>query len=334
MRIRLLPVVVVALSAALLAAAPAGAVPRAAAADVKRGVVDVSTDLAYQGAAAAGTGIVLTPSGYVLTNNHVIRGATTIHVTEVSTGRTYPATVVGYSVSSDVALLRLRGASGLKTAAFGSSARARVGDAVTAVGNAGGTGGAWISRGKVTKLKTAITAGDDRGSSTRLVGLIETSAALEPGDSGGPLLDAAGRVIGINAAASRSFDFNATRSRAYAVPIDRALAIARQIRAGRGSAAVHVGPTAFIGVSVASRFDDPSSGAVVRAVVPSSPAERVGLQPGDVIVSVAGRPVGSPTALTAAMLRLSPGTSVKIRWTDESGATHTGTLRPIAGPPQ
>ena len=231
-------------------------------------------------------------------------------------------------------MLRLRGATGLKTAAFGSSARAQVGDAVTAVGNAGGTGGAWISRGKVTKLHTSITAGDDRGSSMRLVDLIETSAALEPGDSGGPLLNAAGRVIGINTAASRGFDFDSSRSRAYAVPIDRALGIVRQIRTGRRSSTVHVGPTAFIGVSVGSRFDDQTSGAVVRAVVPGSPAERVGLEPGDVIVSLGGRPVGSPTALTTAMLRVSPGAAVKIRWTDEYGSTHTGTLRPVAGPPQ
>ena len=102
MRIRWLPAVVSAVVLVAVGASPAVAAPRAPAVDVKRGVVDVSTDLAYQGAAAAGTGIVLSSSGLVLTNNHVIRGATTVHVTDVSTGRTYPATVVGYSVSSDV----------------------------------------------------------------------------------------------------------------------------------------------------------------------------------------------------------------------------------------
>src|SRR5262245_13650545 len=168
-------------------------------AKVDAGVVDVNTQLAYAGGAAAGTGIVVSASGEVLTNNHVIRGATTIRVRNVADGRTYAATVAGYSVPADVALLKLKGAAGLTTARIGNSATVRPGQRVSAVGNTGGVGGSpRVSNGQVTALRQTITVTDDRGSSTRLTGLIKTSVPLQPGDSGGPLLDGAGRVIGIN----------------------------------------------------------------------------------------------------------------------------------------
>ena len=104
------------------------------------GVVDIDTVLKYQGAQAAGTGIVLTSSGVILTNNHVIDGATSISVTVVSTGATYTATVVGDDPTQDVAVLQLQNASGLKTAKLGDSNGVSVGEAVTGVGNAGGVG--------------------------------------------------------------------------------------------------------------------------------------------------------------------------------------------------
>ena len=215
------------------------------------GVVVVNTRLAYGGGGGAGTGIVLTSSGTVLTNNHVIRGADSIRVTVPSTGRTYTATVAGYSVSKDIALLKLRDAQGLATVRTGNSNTVDVGDSVTAVGNGGGTGKLTTKSGKVTGLGQSITIRNVDGEPFTLPGLIETTTPLRSGDSGGPLLSG-GRVIGIDAAASGGFYFRGS-AQGYAIPINRALKIAGQIEAGRRSSTVHVGPTAFLGVGLSAR---------------------------------------------------------------------------------
>ena len=212
------------------------------------GVVVVNTRLAYGGGGGAGTGIVLSSSGTVLTNNHVIRGADAIRVTVPSTGRTYAATVAGYSVSKDIALLKLRNAQGLATVRTGNSNTVDVGDSVTAVGNAGGTGKLTTKTGKVTGLSESITVSNVDGDPFTLPGLIETTAPLRGGDSGGPLLSG-GRVIGIDAAAAGGFYFRGS-AQGYAIPINRARKIARQIDSGRQSSTVHVGPTAFLGVGL------------------------------------------------------------------------------------
>src|SRR5882757_1789430 len=170
------------------------------------GVVDINTVLTYQGAEAAGTGMVLTSSGEVLTNNHVVEGATSIKVTIVSTGATYTAKVVGTDPTDDVAVIQLQNASGLQTAKFGDSSDVKAGDAVTAVGNAGGTGGTpSAAKGSVTATGQTLTASDENGSNAEtLTGMIEINAAVVAGDSGGPLYDADGNVIGMDTAASTS----------------------------------------------------------------------------------------------------------------------------------
>jgi S1-C subfamily serine protease len=150
------------------------------------GVVVVDTKLGYQGGAAAGTGIVLTSTGEVLTNNHVIQGATSVEVVVPGTSHHYSGKVVGYDVSADVAVVQLSGASNLKTASLGNSSKVTIGQAAEALGNAGGTGTLTSASGTVTGLAKAITVSDDQGGSERLTGLIETNAALQPGDSGGP----------------------------------------------------------------------------------------------------------------------------------------------------
>lgn len=295
----------------------------------RTGVVVVNTSLGYQGGIAAGTGIVLTSSGEVLTNNHVIHGATTVRVTDVSTGTTYPATVLGYSVSKDIAVLQLRNAHGLQTASIGDSAGLSAGDLVTAVGNAGGTGTLSVVRGRINALGRSITVGDDSGVSSRLSGLIETSARLEPGDSGGPLLGN-GRVIGVDTAASSGFEYQGS-GRGFAIPIDTAMAIAKQVEAGHGSAIVHIGPTAFLGVSLGQSG---SHGAVVEAVVPRSPADRAGLVPDDVITSFGGHGVSSPAGLQRLVLRVSPGAAKRLTWVDPYGYGRSATVRMVEGPPQ
>lgn len=168
-----------------------------------RGIVDIDTVLAYQGAEAAGTGMVLTADGEVLTNNHVVEGATAITVTVVSTGRRYSASVVGTDATDDVAVLKLAGASGLATAVLAAHAAISAGDRVTAVGNAGGTGRLVAASGTVTATSQTITTqAEESVASETLNGLIETDAAIVAGDSGGPLYNASGRVIGMDTAAS------------------------------------------------------------------------------------------------------------------------------------
>ena len=300
------------------------------------GVVVVRTNLGYQNSAAAGSGIVLSSAGEVLTNNHVIRGATTIRVTDVSVGRTFTATVVGYDVSRDIAVLRLGNAHGLRTAAIGDSADLKVGDRVTAVGNAGGTGALTITRGRLTGLRRSITVSDEQGGSSRLTGLIKTNADLQPGDSGGPLLDSRLRVIGVDAAASSGVGFQPSGGEGFAIPINTAIAIAKEIEAGQRSATVHVGPTAFLGVALSQPTDygQDVSGAVVASVVPGSPADNAGLAPDDLITSLGGHTVSSPVNLQRLLLQVSPGTAVRLTWIDQYGDTNSATVRPVSGPPQ
>ena len=327
-----------AVAAALLAVAsialggPSGA--SAAAGGVKTGVVVVNTSLAT-GGGAAGTWIVLTSSGEVLTNNHVIRGADAIRVTDVSTGRSYSATVTGYSVSKDIALLKLRNASGLRTATLGNSSTVALGDRVTAVGNAGGTGVLSTKKGKLTGLRQSITVSDGEGGASRLSGLIETSAPLRPGDSGGPLLRN-GNVIGVDAAASASLAFPGGSGEGYAIPIDTAVGIVRQIEAGHRSSVVHVGPTAFLGVAVGrpGYYGQSTAGALVQDVVPGSPADRAGIGPDDVITSLGGKKIASPNQLRNTILRLAPGRSVKLVWLDQYTGANRATVRLVSGPPQ
>jgi S1-C subfamily serine protease len=299
----------------------------------RTGVVIVDTNLAFSGNAAAGTGIVLSSSGYVLTNNHVIRGATKIRVTDPSDGRTFSASVLGYSVLKDVALLKLQNPRGLKTARFGNSSSARVGQAVTAVGNAGGTGSLTVVTGRVTALAQSISVSDDQGGSTRLVGLIETSAPLQPGDSGGPLL-LNGRVIGIDAAASQTTSFGDTGD-GFAIPINGAMSIAHQIQSGRRSSTVHVGATAFLGVLLAQPdYPNDSSGAIVQDVVSGSAAARAGIEGGDVITGAAGRQIASASDLRRVILQIAPNKPLRLAWTDTQGFSRSATVRPAPGPPQ
>jgi S1-C subfamily serine protease len=304
---------------------------RSGAAPIGNGVVVIETALGYSGGEAAGTGIVLTSSGEVLTNNHVIRGATTIKVVVPKTGRTYTAHVVGYSVAADVAVLQLRGASNLKTVALGNSAALRVGQAVTALGNANGTGLLSSATGRITGLGKTITAGDDQGGSEQLTGLIETNAGVVAGDSGGPLLDGSGRVLGIDTAGSASDGFqDVSRSDAYAIPINRAVAIAKQIETGKASSTVHIGTTAFLGIEV----EPAGSGATIVGVVSDGPAAAAGLAAGDTITALDGHAITTPTSLTTRLLTLKPGTRVTLTVVGSDGSTRSVSVTLGSGPAQ
>lgn len=336
MKRRILTLLGVAAALAVAGAHVAGA--RSSTSSPPTGVVIVNTNLAYENGAAAGTGMVLTPSGEVLTNNHVIRGATTIHVVVPQTRRTYTARVLGYDPSADVALLQLKNASGLATVSLGNSAKVENGQTVIAVGNAGGTGALTVTSGSITGLGKTITVNDDQGGASQLSNLIQTDAALRPGDSGGPLLDSSHHVVGMDSAASTGFYFQQGASEGYAIPIDSATAIAKQIAAGKSSAHVHVGGTGFLGVQI-----DPSgyfnrgsfnAGIIVTGVVPGSPVAKAGIVSGDVITAVDGHAVASQPALVALILPHHPGDKVALKWVDQRGNSHGATIALASGPPQ
>ena len=324
----------VAVTCVLLFAGGIGFAHRSEGAVTASGVVDVTTNLAYENGSAAGTGIVLTPSGRVLTNNHVIRGATTIRVTDPNTERSYRATVLGYSVTGDIALLQLKNVSNLSTVAIGDSSRVRIGQRVTAVGNAGGVGGTPSSaEGTITGLDRSITVSDGDGRSARLTHLIRIDAALEPGDSGGPLFNTSGRVIGVNAAASVGFEFR-TSNEGYAIPINRALGVVREISAHRPSVTIHVGPTPFLGLSLAASREGLGSGPFVAGVATGSPADRAGILVGSLITKMDGRALATRDDLLTRLLRHQVGDTVTLRWIDRSGKSHSAGIKTIAGPPQ
>jgi len=301
----------------------------------------------------------------VVTNNHVIDGATTISVTDVGNGKTYSASVVGYNRTKDIAVLQLHGASGLNTATIGNSSSVSVGEDIVGIGNAGGTGGTpSAAGGTVTALNQSITASDEGdATSEQLTELIETNADIQPGDSGGSLVDTSGDVLGIDTAASAGFSFQSSGqssgNQGYAIPINEAITIAKEIEAGTSSSTVHIGATAFLGVEVAqstcggntgggSGFgfggggfggnsgsgSSSSSGALICSVITSSPAQESGLAEGDTITSLSGQSVTSPGALTNLLEPFHPGDKVTIGWTDTSGNTHTASVQLSSGPPQ
>jgi S1-C subfamily serine protease len=250
---------------------PAGT-PRAAAArqtmddqavyrQVVPGIVDVTSNLQYLQETAKGTGFVINAAdGLILTNNHVIDQATSVTVTLVTSGRSYPARVLGYDAADDIALLQVRGVKGLRAVRTGDSSLAAVGTPVLAIGNEAGQGGSpTVAPGVVSSLGRTIVASDQSSGLTEtLYGILQTSADIRPGDSGGPLADAAGRVIGIDTAAGGSKVYSG-----YAIPINQALPVARQIEAGwrvgqggpggagqigSGKSKVQIGLPAFLGV--------------------------------------------------------------------------------------
>ena len=228
---------------------------------VEPGLVIINTALQYSSEQAAGTGMVIKSDGLVLTNNHVIEDSTRISATVVSTGRTYQAQVVGYDVTGDIALIKLEGASGLHTVPIGSSATLKTGQTVIAMGNAEGQSMIIPATGTITALNQTITASNQGGSvsSETLHGMIETNADVVSGDSGGPLSNTSGQVIGMDTAGN-SVRFQSQSVAGFAIPINTALAIARQINAGQASSTITIGYPPFMGIYIAQGSDSSPQG--------------------------------------------------------------------------
>jgi putative serine protease PepD len=241
-----------------------------------------------------GTGIIISPDGYILTNAHVVSGATKVSVSTSSSSKALTATVVGADESHDVALIKIDGGSGLPAAELGRSADVKVGDDVVAIGNALGLrGDPTVTRGIVSALNRTVD---------NLTGMIQTDAAINPGNSGGPLVNSAGQVIGINTAVAA----DGAQNIGFAIPIDKAKSLADRLKSGQGPA-----PTAFLGVST-TETSDGSAGALVVQLVAGGPAAKSGISVGDLIVSFDGKPVSSADTLSGLVQLRQPGDTVQV----------------------
>lgn len=286
------------------------------------GIVQIASTLTN--GTGAGTGLVLDSDGTIVTNHHVVDGATKIEVTVVSTGQTYNAKYVGGDAVTDVAVIQLEGATGLTPVDLSEDA-ARVGDEITAVGDAGGDGGTLTAApGTVSALGQDITVQSTDGSSSKLTDLIQMDAYVVPGDSGGAVLDDDGDVVGMNVAASSgSRDVTG-----YAIPIATVESIVDQIESGVESGNVELGYSGYLGVGL----DPSASSALVAQVIDDTAAEEAGLAVGDTITAVDGETVRTADALRSAIAAHDPGDSVTITWTTSGGSTESATVTLGEGP--
>lgn len=286
------------------------------------GVVFVAGE--SSGGIAAGTGMVLTPDGKVLTNYHVVAGTQALEVTIADSGDTYPATVLGFDQSKDVALLQLEGASGLVTITVDHD-EVKVGDPVAAVGNAGGNNELVRAPGEVVRLNRSLTVNSDSpwGSQENLSGVIETTAGAVPGHSGGPMFDAEAEVLGITTAGSSQ------AGRSYAVPIADALAVVDLIEAGKDVGTVRVGPAGYMGIVIgnASRH-----GVTITDVVSGSPADEAGIEIGSTLVKVGDTRVSETTNLATVIRALEPGDEVTVEWLTPRGKARSALVTLTASP--
>ena len=302
--------------------------PRDLAGQVGPQVVDISTKFGYNNAIGAGTGIVIDPNGVVLTNNHVISSATDISAVDVGNGQSYAVDVIGYDRTADIAVLQLRGAGGLPSAAIGGGVS--VGEPVTALGNAGGQGGApEVVSGKVVGLNASVSATDTlTGANEGLGGLIHSDTPIKPGYSGGPLVNGAGQVVGVNTAATDTYKMSGGTG--FAIPIGRAMGVAGQIRSGAGSNTTHIGPTAFLGLGVT---DNNGNGARVERVVNTGPAGGAGISPGDVITGIDTVQINGATSMTEVLVPHHPGDTIAVHYRAADGGDRTANITLAEGPP-
>jgi S1-C subfamily serine protease len=307
------------------------------------GVVLIDTELGYEKAEAAGTGIVLSKDGLVLTNNHVIADSTKIAVTVATTGKTYTASVVGSDSTEDVAVLQLKDAEDLQPATIDDDT-VDVGDDVTAVGNSEGSGRLMAAEGTVTDLGASVTTtAKGTEDSETLDGMIEVQTDIVSGDSGGALLDDEGEVVGMDTAASSG----TAVVTGFAIPIETALTTAESIIDGEQTSTNTLGYPAFlgIGVSQSGQSGQPgqsgqsgqpgaaaTEGAVVAGVYEDTPAAEAGLAAGDTITAIGSTPITDGNSLSEAISDHEPGDTVSLTWTDTTGDNHTAEVTLTQGP--
>ena len=288
------------------------------------GLVRIVSTMKYADGEAAGTGMVLTSDGEVITNHHVVEGATTVKVTVMSSGKTYTAKVVGTDPTADVAVLQLQDASGLSTITPDTDSVA-TGDKVTAVGDGKGTVD-YLSAasGQVVATDQSITTqSEGTASGEKLTGLTEISSDVVSGYSGGATYDSEGEVLGMTTAASSGTNDIV----GYAIPIATVLKVADDLEAGVQSSAYSYGYPAFLGVGLSN-----GSAPTVAQVYDGTPADDAGITAGDTITKLGGTSVSTATQLQAAVAQHAPGDSVSIAWKDADGTGHTATVTLVQGP--
>jgi len=290
-------------------------------------VVDINTinqtDTGY--AIAAATGMIVSSDGFIVTNNHVVEEATSIKVVIEGHASQYKATFVGADPAADVAVIKLDGLTGLPSVHFGNSSTISIGDEVVALGNAGGRGGRpAVTTGTISALGRTITASDQiTTQAEQLTGMIETNATIKPGNSGGPLVDDHGLVIGMNTAGDPG---------GYALPIDRVRAIASAIEQGRSGGGVVLGLRAFLGVvGQLPKSGSKPNGVDVTRIVLGDPAAEGGIEPGDVIVEFDGKSTPTVLVLQHLVLAERPGDVATVTFNSPNGL-ETSSVRLIEGP--
>jgi S1-C subfamily serine protease len=288
--------------------------------------VDIDASTATHDGEVAGTGMIITSSGEVLTNNHVIDDTVGITAQVDGAGTVYKAVVVGYDATDDVALIQLQGASNLPTVPLGNSSAVSVGNQLTVIGNALGKGGTpAVVSGVVSQLDQQITASDESGDTENLTGMLEVQADIQPGDSGGPEINSAGQVVGMTTAGSQSdvpSGQETSTTTGFAIPINKAMQIIAEIRAGGGTN-VHIGNAAELGIGV---NPGGTHGAVVASILAGSAAANAGVATGDVITAIGNHTINSANDLHNVMEGYSSGQNVTIVWTDLSGSSHSATI--------
>jgi S1-C subfamily serine protease len=276
--------------------------------------------------------MLLSTDGEMLTNAHVVDGATSIKVTLFGDKDARDADLLGLDDSADVAVVKLRDTKGLdgRPVKLGTSEKMKVGDDVVAIGNALALpGGPTVTEGIVSALNRSLDGAGDR-----LSGLIQTDAAINPGNSGGPLVNADGEVIGMNTAVIQGTGEALAQNIGFAIAIDTVKPMLDGLRRGAAGA-----PQGYLGVTsqtltpdIAQRFDFAvDKGAVVVDVVAGSPADRAGLRRLDLITRVGDRQIATNADLQSAVRSHKPGDQVEIAWkrgTEDRTATVTLAARP------
>lgn len=281
------------------------------------GVVIINTIDEFSQSTAAGTGMVIDSNGIVVTNHHVVKGSTAVKVMVPSTNQTYSAEVLGYDNSADVAVLSLTGAWNLVSVVTDTSG-VRVGDDVTAVGNADGAGQIVAVTGEITATGRSITVDNNDGTTSSLSDLIQMNAAIVPGDSGGAVLDDDGEVIGMNVAGSTSNRTTTT----FAIPITTVLDVAQDVLDGNDTKNITLGRTAALGIHVSGQTQD----IYVISVVPGGPAETTGITVGSWIIEIDGTTLTNTSELSTILAQHNPGDQIKIKWIDSYDLTYTSIL--------
>jgi putative serine protease PepD len=277
----------------------------AVAARVLPSVVQLQVDGAT--VSGEGSGIVLGADGLLLTNNHVIEAAASGGrvVALFHDGTSAPAQIVGRDPSSDLAVLRAQGVSGLTPVALGNSDSVRVGQQVVAFGAPLGLGGT-VTTGIISALDRAVSVGEESGASEATVlSALQTDAAINPGNSGGPLVDMQGALIGINSAIATTGAEGGSIGVGFSIPINQAKRVAEELeRTGRATRPV-------LGVALAGR-GRATNGAVIGQVEPGGPADQAGLRANEVVTRVDDRPVTNGNELVAAIRDHAPGDRVTL----------------------